>query len=159
MLTHRIHKGILNVTEGSSTFKITYRINLATLKCQCFTSDKLCQHVQYYLVKCLNVNPVYMPLFTVPCVKEWLTAELSNNQQITGNTINEYCRDFLNADEGCCICMNAYGAMSGVHQCPHCNILYHRLCYLRWNKNCPTCRYEKDVIHGEDDVIWPEVEK
>jgi hypothetical protein len=165
--THAVRKGKLTVTEGSSGFKITFKVDLRKLNCQCINksnktvkkNNEICPHIKYYLIV-LGVVPLNIPLLTVSRVREWLLEYLSSKSVSitdtdTGHTINTYCSEFLSEDEGCCICLGAYTSLRDLYQCPQCNEPYHQKCYARWQKDCPRCKYVRDINQGKDDGDWP----
>lgn len=157
-MSHYIRKGRVYVTEGSSTFKITYQINRKTLQCQCASVgsiNEICMHTQYYLTTALGVHPCYMPLLKISRVRAWLLEQLEQSPRVTGHTINDYCAKFLREDE-CSICMEHYcGSMRNITQCQGCHEPYHTACISRWKNGCPRCTYTHDLSSNAKDVIWP----
>ena len=162
VLSCRIHKGKIKITE-STNINFTYVIDPKNLKCQCTSRcqkpGQLCKHLKYYLCNHLKVHPSYIAVMAVPRVKEKIMTKCTFKD---GKEINNLCHDFLtDDDEGCCICQEPYFQsnlkykVSDLYQCPACNELYHMMCFNKWGKDCPRCKYKHDINQGKDDAIWP----
>lgn len=160
-MSHYTRKGRVFVTEGSSMMKITYKIDLRTLRCQCHDTasgsvkenNHICKHTEYFLVNARSVQERYLPLLKIARVRSWLQEQMP---RVTGAEINAHCQQFL-CEEECTICMDPYGSLQCLSYCQSCNEPYHAGCLSRWNKGCPRCTYSHDLSSGADDVNWPAV--
>lgn len=161
-MSHHTRKGRVFVTEGSSTFKITYQVNLRTLRCQCHDTasgsveenNHICEHTKHFLVEARGVYQNFIPLLKISRVRSWL---LERMPKVTGDEINAYCTQFLQEEE-CAICMEHYGSLSCLSQCQSCSEPYHSGCLTRWKKGCPRCTYSHDLSRGAGEVDWPTVQ-
>lgn len=138
MFSHTTRKGKILVTEGSTGYKITYRLDPKHMTCQCRTvHQSLCPHMQYYF-KHIGVHEAYFTLLYIPRIRDWIKEQKG---MVSGDSINEHCLEFLKDDDGCCICMGPFGHPSSLYYCPQCYEPYHVKCYAKWNKACPRCKY------------------
>ena len=149
------HKITIQEPRGSCMFN--YIINLKLLECQCnTTADFICKHLVHYLVKKWNFNIIYISIINIPQIKSW------TKQQDSLIDINAYCSDFLQRTD-CCICLLPLVKGSNrwvintdlthnyiirdvvLYQCKRCREVFHTQCYLKWNKECPKCKYIKPL--------------
>ena len=141
-----IRKGKIIIIEAGTSVKFLYTIEPWVLKCQCQCQTRrrsgltstICRHLQWYLVKHFGLKSQYLPILSVPSVKDWCQ---SNSP--TADTLNRYCERYLGSDSdghGCVICLSALGSQHNLCQCICCYELFHNACSVRWAKGCPKCR-------------------